>query len=117
MTSRKVQRKSGRSAAAVKVSGRTVLTGMASAAAATLVSPASGQTRSTSKAAAEVIVVGAGVFGAWTAWHLRQAGKRVLIARDQRRVAHDSRERQSSTECRVATRHATNLSHQTDCWN
>ena len=27
----------------------------------------------------EAIVVGAGVFGAWTAEHLRQAGKRVLL--------------------------------------
>ncbi|MBP9593427.1 MAG: FAD-dependent oxidoreductase, partial [Steroidobacteraceae bacterium] len=25
------------------------------------------------------IVVGAGVFGAWTAWHLRQQGRRVLL--------------------------------------
>ena len=25
------------------------------------------------------IVVGAGVFGAWTAWHLRKAGQRVLL--------------------------------------
>jgi glycine/D-amino acid oxidase-like deaminating enzyme len=27
----------------------------------------------------DVLVVGAGVFGAWTAWHLRQRGKRVLL--------------------------------------
>ena len=27
----------------------------------------------------DTIVVGAGVFGAWTAWHLRQAGQRVLL--------------------------------------
>src|SRR5687767_4628976 len=27
----------------------------------------------------DVIVVGAGVFGAWTAWHLRRAGSRVLL--------------------------------------
>jgi monomeric sarcosine oxidase len=27
----------------------------------------------------DVIVVGAGVFGAWTAWHLRRAGKKVLL--------------------------------------
>jgi len=25
------------------------------------------------------VVIGAGVFGAWTAWHLRQAGQRVLL--------------------------------------
>src|ERR1051326_4637798 len=27
----------------------------------------------------DVAVVGAGVFGAWTAWHLCRAGKRVLL--------------------------------------
>jgi glycine/D-amino acid oxidase-like deaminating enzyme len=27
----------------------------------------------------DTIVVGAGVFGAWTAWHLREAGQRVLL--------------------------------------
>jgi sarcosine oxidase len=27
----------------------------------------------------DTIVVGAGVFGSWTAWHLRQAGQRVLL--------------------------------------
>jgi sarcosine oxidase len=27
----------------------------------------------------EVAVIGAGVFGAWTAWHLRRAGKHVLL--------------------------------------
>lgn len=27
----------------------------------------------------DVAVIGAGVFGAWTAWHLRRAGKRVLL--------------------------------------
>jgi glycine/D-amino acid oxidase-like deaminating enzyme len=27
----------------------------------------------------DVIVVGAGVFGAWTAWHLERAGRRVLL--------------------------------------
>jgi glycine/D-amino acid oxidase-like deaminating enzyme len=27
----------------------------------------------------DVVVVGAGVFGAWTAWHLRKAGRRVLL--------------------------------------
>ena len=28
----------------------------------------------------DVVVVGAGVFGAWTAWHLARRGKRVLLA-------------------------------------
>src|SRR5678815_3790472 len=32
-----------------------------------------------SKPAWDSIVVGAGVFGAWTAWHLRKAGQRVLL--------------------------------------
>jgi sarcosine oxidase len=32
-----------------------------------------------SKRAWDAIVVGAGVFGAWTAWHLRKAGQRVLL--------------------------------------
>src|SRR6058998_1505708 len=27
----------------------------------------------------DAIVIGAGVFGAWTAWHLRKAGQRVLL--------------------------------------
>src|SRR6188474_714208 len=31
------------------------------------------------KPAWDSIVVGAGVFGAWTAWHLRKAGQRVLL--------------------------------------
>jgi glycine/D-amino acid oxidase-like deaminating enzyme len=31
------------------------------------------------KPAWDCIVIGAGVFGAWTAWHLRQAGQRVLL--------------------------------------
>ena len=32
-----------------------------------------------SKPAWDSVVVGAGVFGAWTAWHLRKAGQRVLL--------------------------------------
>jgi sarcosine oxidase len=32
-----------------------------------------------SKPAWDSIVIGAGVFGAWTAWHLRRAGQRVLL--------------------------------------
>jgi len=27
----------------------------------------------------DTIVVGAGVFGVWTAWHLRERGQRVLL--------------------------------------
>lgn len=32
-----------------------------------------------SKSAWDSVVIGAGVFGAWTAWHLRKAGQRVLL--------------------------------------
>lgn len=35
----------------------------------------------------DVIVIGAGVFGAWTAWHLRERGHRVLLV-DGRGPAH-----------------------------
>jgi len=31
------------------------------------------------KASFDVVVIGAGVFGAWTAWHLRKRGRRVLL--------------------------------------
>src|SRR5688572_19495053 len=31
------------------------------------------------KPAWDSIVIGAGVFGAWTAWHLRKSGQRVLL--------------------------------------
>ena len=32
-----------------------------------------------SKPSWDTIVIGAGVFGAWTAWHLRKSGQRVLL--------------------------------------
>lgn len=57
---------------------RFVLAGMSAAAGSVMV-------QSTARAAqvarerADVIVVGAGVFGTWTAWHLLQQGKRVLL--------------------------------------
>jgi glycine/D-amino acid oxidase-like deaminating enzyme len=35
--------------------------------------------RTTSAAEWDAIVVGAGAFGAWTAWHLRREGRRVLL--------------------------------------
>lgn len=45
--------------------------------------PASGQSPASPMLMAgkawDVIIVGAGVFGAWTAWYLLQAGKRVLL--------------------------------------
>ena len=38
-----------------------------------------GQEKKMSKPAWDAIVIGAGVFGAWTAWHLRRAGQKVLL--------------------------------------
>jgi len=41
---------------------------------------AEGKDKMTGKQASwDSVVVGAGVFGAWTAWHLRKAGQRVLL--------------------------------------
>jgi NADPH-dependent 2,4-dienoyl-CoA reductase/sulfur reductase-like enzyme len=37
------------------------------------------RTRTASDRACDAIVIGAGVFGAWTAQHSRRAGKRVLL--------------------------------------
>src|SRR5438874_6045135 len=37
------------------------------------------QARPAARSQWDTIVVGAGVFGAWTAWHLRRAGQRVLL--------------------------------------
>jgi glycine/D-amino acid oxidase-like deaminating enzyme len=39
------------------------------------------------KASWDSIVIGAGVFGAWTAWHLRKAGQKVLLL-DEYGAAH-----------------------------
>jgi sarcosine oxidase len=38
-----------------------------------------GEDRKVNKASWDSVVVGAGVFGAWTAWYLRKAGQRVLL--------------------------------------
>ena len=35
--------------------------------------------RASTGLSAEIAVIGAGVFGAWTAWHLRRLGRRVLL--------------------------------------
>ncbi len=60
-----------------KVSRRGVI---ATALAASVASQVHGEERKVSKAATwDSVVVGAGVFGAWTAWHLRKAGQRVLL--------------------------------------
>jgi len=60
-----------------KVSRRGVI---ATALAASVASQVQGEERKVSKAATwDSVVIGAGVFGAWTAWHLRKAGQRVLL--------------------------------------
>jgi len=38
-----------------------------------------GDNKMSAKPSWDSIVIGAGVFGAWTAWHLRKAGQRVLL--------------------------------------
>ncbi|MBV9929331.1 MAG: FAD-dependent oxidoreductase [Alphaproteobacteria bacterium] len=57
------------------VTRRTALAGGAAAAVATTARPA----RPRASGARDVVVVGAGVFGAWTARRLQQAGRRVLL--------------------------------------
>jgi len=60
-----------------KVSRRGVI---ATALAASVASSVHGEERKVSKTATwDSVVIGAGVFGAWTAWHLRKAGQRVLL--------------------------------------
>ncbi len=51
----------------------------AGVASSTLSGNARGQEKKMNKPAWDAIVVGAGVFGAWTAWHLRKSGQRVLL--------------------------------------
>ncbi len=64
----------------MKVSRRNLL---ASALAAGMAARVTAQENKGSKMANQkpwdTVVVGAGVFGAWTAWHLRKAGQRVLL--------------------------------------
>jgi sarcosine oxidase len=60
-----------------KISRRGVI---ATALAAGVAAGVQGEERKVNKAASwDSVVVGAGVFGAWTAWHLRKAGQRVLL--------------------------------------
>ncbi len=70
------------------ISRRTVLATLAAAAGGAAVegvtTEATAERNSTTGPAihssrADVIVVGAGVFGAWTAWHLRKLGRKVLL--------------------------------------
>lgn len=67
------------------VSRRTVLAGIAAAASASALDsvaaqaaqPPGGPTPKSRRH--DIIVIGAGVFGAWTAWHLLKLGKKVLL--------------------------------------
>jgi sarcosine oxidase len=65
----------------VKVSRRGVLaSAVAAGVAGSLRSePAGSEDKKMNKPAWDSIVIGAGVFGAWTAWYLRKAGQRVLL--------------------------------------
>jgi len=59
----------------IKTLGASIATGAAGQ------KPASGQERAhvSYRRSHDAVVVGAGVFGAWTAYHLQQAGKKVLL--------------------------------------
>ena len=68
----------------VPFSRRTLLTGMAAAAGATTVKSLAAERGdqggpSVHSGRRDVIVIGAGVFGAWTAWHLLKLGRKVLL--------------------------------------
>src|SRR5688572_31681301 len=68
----------------VPLSRRTLLAGMAAAAGTTTVKSLAAE-RAEQRGPAvqsgrhDVIVVGAGVLGAWTAWHLLKLGRKVLL--------------------------------------
>ena len=59
-----------------KVTRRGVI---ATALAAGVAGSVRGEEKKMNKASWDSVVVGAGVFGAWTAWYLRKAGQRVLL--------------------------------------
>ncbi len=61
-----------------RVTRRAVLSGIARGVAATSVA-GSVLASKVSAARWDTVVIGAGVFGAWTAWHLRRDGQRVLL--------------------------------------
>ena len=68
----------------VPFSRRTLLTGIAAAAGATTVKSLAAERGEqggpgVQSGRRDVIVVGAGVFGAWTAWHLLKLGRKVLL--------------------------------------
>lgn len=75
----------GTPAAGASLSRRSVLGGMASAGA--LAGAAGTSARARTVAGWDYIVVGAGAFGTWTAWHLQRRGLRVLLL-DAWGVAH-----------------------------
>jgi len=58
---------------------RRVLEGLAATGAAMTGTAAGARTAVSSSTAWDVIVIGAGVFGSWTAWTLRRAGHKVLL--------------------------------------
>jgi glycine/D-amino acid oxidase-like deaminating enzyme len=62
----------------VRVTRRALIQSAAGAAALAAL-PARSRAMSIAPQRWDVVVVGAGVFGAWTAWHLQQRGKRVLL--------------------------------------
>ena len=62
------------------ISRRRVLTALAVASGSALINASSQRAAAAVRAERhDVIVIGAGVFGAWTAWRLRHMGKRVLL--------------------------------------
>ena len=62
------------------ITRREVIRGVAGATAVAAAGAAkSSRANARQETAWDVIVVGAGVFGAWTAWHLRRSGKTVLL--------------------------------------
>lgn len=65
----------GHEGAAMRVTRRTAVKSMAGAA---LAAPA-GATGESADGSADVLVIGAGVFGAWTAWHLKRRGLKVRL--------------------------------------
>src|SRR3546814_4375557 len=58
---------------------RHVLEGLAATGAAMTGAAAGARTAVSSSAAWDAIVIGAGVFGSWTAWTLQRAGHKVLL--------------------------------------
>jgi sarcosine oxidase len=62
-----------------RVTRRAVLSGIARGVAAASLAAAARAQMTSASMRWDTVIVGAGVFGAWTAWHLRRAGQRVLL--------------------------------------